>query len=82
VRATQELKAAAEGHVSVLGSGSLVQQLLVADLVDELQLFVHPLVLGSGHTLFPHHDVPVRLELHTVGRTATGVVSVTYLVVR
>jgi len=57
-----------------------VQQLLDADLVDELQLFVHPLVLVAGHTLFPRHDRPVRLELQSVDRTATGVVSLTYLV--
>ena len=42
VPAVQELKSSTDGKVSVLGSGSLVQQLLDADLVDELQLFVHP----------------------------------------
>jgi dihydrofolate reductase len=80
--AVQALKSSTAGNVTVLGSGSLVQQLLDADLVDELQLFVHPLVLGAGHTLFPRHDTPVRLELQSVDRTATGVVSLTYLVAR
>ena len=41
---------------------------------------VHPLVLGAGHTLFPRHDMLRRLELQSVDRTATGVVSLTYLV--
>jgi dihydrofolate reductase len=59
-----------------------VQQLLDADLVDGLQLFVHPLVLGAGHTLFPRHDQAMRLELQSLDRTATGVVSLTYLVAR
>jgi dihydrofolate reductase len=80
--AVQALKSSTAGNVTVLGSGSLVQQLLDADLVDELQLFVHPLVLGAGHTLFPRHDTLVRLELQSVDRTATGVVSLTYLVAR
>jgi len=80
--AVRQLTSSADGNVTVLGSGSLVQQLLDADLVDELQLFVHPLLLGAGHTLFPRHDAPVRLDLRTVDRTATGVVSLTYLVVR
>jgi dihydrofolate reductase len=82
VPAVRELKSSTDGKVSVLGSGSLVQQLLDADLVDELQLFVHPLMLGAGHTLFPRHDRAVRLELQSVDRTATGVVSLTYLVAR
>ncbi len=82
VPGVQELKSSAAGKVSVLGSGSLVQQLVDADLVDELQLFVHPLVLGAGHTLFPRHDTPMRLELQTLDRTSTGVVSLTYLVAR
>ena len=80
--AVQALKSSTAGNVTVLGSGSLVQQLLDAVLVDELQLFVHPLVLGAGHTLFPRHDTLVRLELQSVDRTATGVVSLTYLVAR
>jgi dihydrofolate reductase len=82
VPAVQALKASADGHVTVLGSGSLVQQLLTADLVDELQLFVHPLVLGSGHGLYPRSDRAVRLDLQSADTTATGVVSLTYLVAR
>lgn len=82
VPAVEKLKSSADGNVSVLGSGSIVQQLLAADLVDEVQLFVHPLVLGAGHMLFPRRDNPVRLELQTVDRTATGVVSLSYLVAR
>ena len=74
------MKSSTDGNVTVLGSGSIVQQLLDADLVDELQLFVHPLVLGAGHTLFPRRDNLRRLELQSVDRTATGVVSLTYLV--
>ena len=57
VPGVQDVKSSTDGKVSVLGSGSIVQQLLDADLVDELQLFVHPLVLGAGHTLFPRHDM-------------------------
>ena len=73
-----------DGKVSVLGSGAIVDQLLEADLVDEFQLFVHPLVLGSGHTLFPRRDrdAVVRLELRDVGRTSTGVVTLGYVTQR
>jgi len=36
----------------VMGSGTIVSQLTQARLIDEYQFIVHPLVLGSGRTLF------------------------------
>jgi dihydrofolate reductase len=38
--------------ILVYGSGKLVNTLLQRDLVDELLLMVHPVVLGSGNRLF------------------------------
>ena len=35
----------------ILGSGSIVTQLAGAGLIDELQLVVNPVVLGSGRHL-------------------------------
>ena len=37
----------------VLGSGVLAHQLMELDLVDELRLFVHPLLLGTGKQAVP-----------------------------
>lgn len=34
------------------GSGEMVRQLLAAGLVDEMQLMIHPIVLGRGKRLF------------------------------
>jgi dihydrofolate reductase len=82
VPAVRGVKAETEGRVAVLGSGALVAQLLAADLVDGFQLFVHPLVLGSGHELFPRRDELLRLDLQDVQRTATGVVALTYVIQR
>jgi dihydrofolate reductase len=48
----RELKSRPGGDISVLGSGQLVHFLLNNDLVDELLLMVHPLVLGTGKRLF------------------------------
>jgi dihydrofolate reductase len=78
----REITAKTEGRLAVLGSGALVAQLLEADLVDEFQLFVHPLVLGSGHELFPRRDALLRLDLQEVQRTATGVVALRYVIQR
>jgi dihydrofolate reductase len=49
-----KLKQEPGGPVLVLGSATLAQTLLVHDLVDEYQLSLHPVVLGSGKRLFNH----------------------------
>ncbi|MFV0535188.1 MAG: dihydrofolate reductase family protein [Cumulibacter sp.] len=46
------LQAREGADIVLTGSISLAQQLLELDLVDELRLFVYPVVLGAGHRLF------------------------------
>jgi dihydrofolate reductase len=81
VDGVRQLKRDSDGNVAVLGSGDVVRQLLAADLVDGFHLYVHPVLLGGGHTLFPPTSEPTRLRLDDVDRTATGVVELTYTVV-
>src|SRR5215217_6428695 len=38
--------------ISITGSGTLLRSLLREDLLDELRLMVHPVVVGSGKRLF------------------------------
>ncbi len=65
-------------NLVVLGSGELVQALLKHDLVDEMLLFIHPLLLGKGRRLFGD-DGPARtLELAESKPTTTGVIVATY----
>ncbi len=40
------------GALTILGSGSIVKQLAAAGLIDDYQLMVCPVILGSGRTLF------------------------------
>src|ERR671920_2583003 len=39
-------------NIGITGSATLVQSLLKDDLLDELGLLVHPVVVGSGKRLF------------------------------
>lgn len=81
-RAVSRLKADNDGALVVLGSQTIVAQLMGADLVDSFQLFVHPLVLGSGRALFPRSDQPHRLRLLDAAPTTTGVLMLSYRVER
>jgi dihydrofolate reductase len=76
--AVPALKATGEGTVAVLGSGRLVQRLLELELVDELQLFVHPLLLGTGKRLFGGLPAPRRLELVEQDVTSQGTLVLRY----
>ena len=50
-------------EVHVIGSLGLVQSLLRHGLVDRLNLWVYPLVLGSGKRVFAEGAVPAALRL-------------------
>jgi len=64
--------------ILVNGSGALVRTLLRDALLDELRLFVHPVVVGSGIRLFDDGGDPVELTLAESHAYANGVISLTY----
>src|SRR4051812_16321799 len=59
--------------VNVMGSSQLVRSLLEADLVDELNLMIEPIVLGGGKGIFPTDGVARTFELVSAVSTGTGV---------
>ena len=61
------------GDIYVYGSLSLVRALLTAGLLDELVLFIEPITLGGGKTLFPADGTARTFELVSAERAATGV---------
>lgn len=63
---------------TIMGSSTLVHQLMARELIDEWLLMIHPLVLGSGIQLFPSDAKPIRLEMVDSVTTTTGVVIATY----
>jgi dihydrofolate reductase len=62
----------------VVGSAQLAQTLLDADLVDEYQLWLHPIVLGSGKRLFRDAGPAATLRFVDSKTTSGGLVIVTY----
>jgi dihydrofolate reductase len=68
-----ELKAKPAGELQVHGSGNLSRWLLANDLVDELNLFICPVVVGQGTRLFPDTGPDIALELVDSRATPKGV---------
>lgn len=66
------------GDLLVWGSASFVRQLLGAGLVDELTLFVEPILLGGGKGIFPTDGMARPLRLVSASTAATGVQICTY----
>jgi dihydrofolate reductase len=50
-------------HIKVVGSLNLVQTLLHEKLFDRIDLWMHPLVLGTGKKVFDGGAVPTNLTL-------------------
>lgn len=76
--AVAALKDQPGGTITVLGSGALVRTLIDHDLVDELELTLSPLVIGSGKRLFGEGPDVRRLELVSSVPTTTGSVMLRY----
>ena len=65
-------------NIGITGSATLVRSLLQDDLLDELSLMVHPIVLGSGKRLFEEGGDQKGLKLVDSKTFSTGVVYLTY----
>jgi dihydrofolate reductase len=64
--------------IGIVGSGTLVRSLLAEDLLDELTLMVHPIVVGRGKRLFEEEGDHKALELVDSKTFSTGVLYLTY----
>ncbi|MFJ4349542.1 dihydrofolate reductase family protein [Pseudomonas sp. NPDC089428] len=79
VAAVRALKQQDGADLLTQGSADVVQQLLAAGLVDELQLLIHPVLLGHGKRLFGDDAAPGVFTLVHSQVTPKGVIIARYV---
>ena len=75
---TRKLKQGTGGDIWIVGGGNINGQLLAADLIDELQLSIAPITLGSGARLFEGRSDWREFELMDTKPLGVGLVKLTY----
>jgi dihydrofolate reductase len=77
--AAQKVKEGEGADIAIFGSGTIVQQLADAGLIDEYLIVVTPVILGSGQALFEGYK-PLDLELSESRSFSSGNVLLHYKV--
>lgn len=73
----RDLKQQTDGSIEMSGSATTVRWLLSENLLDELRLMVHPILVGHGQRLFDNPSTqPLRLVRQETFQT--GVLNLTY----
>lgn len=78
----QDLKQQRGKGIVVFGGGELASSLFNADLIDEVVLNVHPVILGSGIPLFPEIERQINLKLFEVKRLKNSCIVLSYRIER
>jgi dihydrofolate reductase len=74
-----DIKAEDGGDINMSGSATTVRWLLREGLLDELNLLVHPIVVGDGMArLFPPDEPTIGLELLSAQTFKSGVLNISY----
>ena len=76
----EEIRALKEqsGGDLALSGADLAAEFLRHDLVDEIRVYVHPVLIGRGKPLFAESDAPTDLRLIETRRFGNGVVLLRY----
>jgi len=74
----RQLKAEQGKDIAMSGSATLARWLLGEGLLDEINLLLHPIVVGSGARLFPDGTPQHPLELVSSTAFPTGVLHLVY----
>jgi dihydrofolate reductase len=76
------LKKKLDGDIVVYASYQLGRTLIEHDLVDELRLFIFPVVVGAGERLFGETSGTKPFRLAASRTIGSGIVFVTYEIAR
>jgi len=77
----RQMKAGRDRDIWLMGGGEVNGQFLELGLLDELQLAIHPLLLGEGMPAFGGYSFPAeRLKLVSTRTFDTGLLLVVYRV--
>jgi dihydrofolate reductase len=77
-----ELKAQRGNRIALIGSSQLAHYLIRHDLIDEYELYVHPVLLGRGKRLFPDDGPASNLRVVDSRTADSGLIILTYERVR
>jgi dihydrofolate reductase len=69
-------------EICLMGGGELAQSLFAADLVDEVRLNIHPILLGTGVPTFRDPGHRVRLTLFECRKLEGGCILASYKVLQ
>jgi dihydrofolate reductase len=67
--------------ILLIGSGRLVTSVMESGLIDEYQLWIHPVILGKGNPLFKNCCRRINLELKDSVVFESGVIALNYKVI-
>ena len=73
------LKKSDGNDLMVHGSGNMIQSLLRHNLIDEMNIWIFPLMLGKGKKLFVDGPLPSNMKLKKSVTSTTGVVITQYV---
>ncbi|HJS52727.1 MAG TPA: dihydrofolate reductase family protein [Pyrinomonadaceae bacterium] len=74
----RRLKQTEGPDLHVFGSANMLQTLFKHDLVDELQLMIFPITLGTGKRLFQDGTMPAAFKVTESQVTPNGIIIVNY----
>lgn len=74
----RDLKEQDGGDIWLIGGGQANTMILNAGLLDEIQVFVMPIILSGGIDLFDAFPVQTQLKLHETKSYSSGVVEMKY----
>jgi dihydrofolate reductase len=78
-----DIKAEDGGDINMSGSATTVRWLLREGLLDELNLLVHPIVVGDGMArLFPPDEPTIPLQLLSAKTFKSGVLNLSYAIAK